>query len=706
MMFTLGFVLGFVFCYFLMRNQKPKVYADEQPSPSISINSSVPPLNSQLPVQPAASKTSLLSRDILGVKKMPVLWFFYLGAFLLIAAGFGFIAFSVKYSASALEPIIMLVLLTLGFLVVGKSLVNHQRLAPAGITYLAIGLLFIPLDGIAFYDLYAYVFMSAGQVALITSLIFLTASVLSYAFVWRHYSLWQLMILGLLSSCLSLVNLSLGSDTLSYYLLAGVILGYIVYLFSWYQQSTSLPARQMLAFNTYALIGGGCFLGVSTNFVTIAENLITKTTRVCVATSLGQLFTLRPKESAFLLLFLLLATGFFAIKFFLERLDIDWLLAVIGTWFWCRSFLFLLACHQSYLWAGVFILVSMAVVGIKFAPNLADFCRSQRYLWLEQVSFFSLFLSWLYLIIYYFFTQQSFLLAVPWFFYGATLLIFVLKQLAKPDSFWQLVSFFWTMIIIFVLVFKVDFAAGEYHLNLATALLLNNLLALFTTLATSILLQSKTNDNQHALKRLTIYLFTSFLLNFWFYALIRFASLNKLIPWQLGLYVLTAGYFFYDGKKLFPNSHRGVQFLHGFLPVGLWLYVASYRDLEQPLYYIVPILGYIIAYCCWQKYQESATSNHVVALNVSFALLALSLQVFLLEDNFIAANVSSILSGIACLGVGYYWRSRQIKITGLLIAILAVMFHLHEQIVWWQYLAILGVGVLAVATYLLKKQEK
>ena len=49
----------------------------------------------------------------------------------------------------------------------------------------------------------------------------------------------------------------------------------------------------------------------------------------------------------------------------------------------------------------------------------------------------------------------------------------------------------------------------------------------------------------------------------------------------------------YTGKKLFPNSHRGVQF-HGFLPVGLWLYVASYRDLEQPLYYIVPILGYII----------------------------------------------------------------------------------------------------------------
>ena len=112
MMFTLGFVLGFVFCYFLMRNQKPKVYADEQPSSSIPINSSVPPLNSQLSVQPAASKTSLLSRDILGVKKMPVLWFFYLGAFLLIAAGFGFIAFSVKYSASALEPIIMLVLLT------------------------------------------------------------------------------------------------------------------------------------------------------------------------------------------------------------------------------------------------------------------------------------------------------------------------------------------------------------------------------------------------------------------------------------------------------------------------------------------------------------------------------------------------------------------------------------------------------------------
>lgn len=705
-MFTLGFILGFACCYFLMRNQKPKVYADEQPSPSIPINSSVPPLNSQLPVQQQVGKASLFSRDILGVKKMPVLWFFYLGAFLLIAAGFGFIAFSVKYSASALEPIIMLVLLTLGFLVVGKSLVNHQRLAPAGITYLAIGLLFIPLDGIAFYDLYAYVFMSAGQVALITSLIFLTASVLSYFFVWRHYSLWQLMILGLLSSSLSLVNLSLGSDALSYYLLAGVILGYIVYLFSWYQQSTSLPARQMLAFNTYALIGGGCFLGVSTNFVTIAETLITKTTRVCVATSLGQLFTLHPQESAFLLLFLLLATGFFAIKFFLERLDIDWLLAVIGTWLWCRSFLFLLACHQPYLWAGVFILVSMAVVGIKFSPNLADFCHSQRYLWLEQVSFFSLFLSWLYLIIYYFFTQQSFLLAVPWFFYGATLLVFVLKQLAKPDSFWPLASFFWTMVIIFVLVFKVDFAAGKYHSNLATALLLNNLLALFTTFATRILLKSKTDNNQHSLQRLIIYLFTSFLLNFWFYALIRFAGLNKLIPWQLGLYVLTAGYFFYDGKKLFPNSHRGVQFLHGFLPVGLWLYIASYQTLKQPLYYIVPILGYIIAYCCWQKYQESATGNHVVALNVSFALLALSLQVFLLKDNFIAANVSSILSGIACLGVGYYWRSRQIKITGLLIAILAVLFHLHEQIVWWQYLAILGVGVLAVATYLLKKQEK
>ncbi len=143
----------------------------------------------------------------------------YIGAFLIVAAASIFVGYQWETYSGYTKSLILISFTCLWF-VTGGVLFRLPKVAPAGVTFLAIGAMLIPFCGLGLYNFVLQGWVSSGIVWTFTSLASLVIYIILYIGIRRRLFTY-LLSLGGLSLSLGLVNLSQLAP--EYYVLGAII---------------------------------------------------------------------------------------------------------------------------------------------------------------------------------------------------------------------------------------------------------------------------------------------------------------------------------------------------------------------------------------------------------------------------------------------------------------------------------------------------
>ena len=151
-------------------------------------------------------------------KESGVMGVFYLAVFFIVAAALAFVGFG---SVSGGVKSLVMVVLTTCFAAGGLVLARSERMRIAGLVFIGLCLLFVPLDGVVIYYFTGRII---GLVWCVTSVIFVALCAFFYRTVARHQVLVGFIIAGFLSTLFSLVYMAIAP--LSWYAAAAVAMGF------------------------------------------------------------------------------------------------------------------------------------------------------------------------------------------------------------------------------------------------------------------------------------------------------------------------------------------------------------------------------------------------------------------------------------------------------------------------------------------------